>query len=373
MKFEDVIGNADVKRALVGMADSGRVPHALMFHENEGGGALALALAFFQYLNCGNRKEGDSCGECPACNQISKLIYPDLHFVFPVSGEKVTSVNFLEQWRNLLLKNPFFLENELYEALNLEKKSTAISVPEAKNILNWLSLSSFSDGYRAIIIWLPEKLKSEAANKLLKIVEEPSAKTLFMFITHSPEGVMKTIYSRCQLIRVLPADRREIAEAIPGWADVDREAAEYAAEFSAGSMGEALRSLSEKDANIAMWDMFARLMDNISDRNYLGTLETGEALAALDSREKQKTFCRYAEECIRKIYMMQAGLPELAGIRPDEKEFYTGFSGKCGGSFCQVATAALDRAYGMISRNVNQKLVFTCLVSRLFVSLKSGN
>ena len=139
MKFSDVIGNTEVKEALVRMADSGRVPHAIMFHENEGCGALALAVAFVQYLNCKSHNGEDSCGLCPSCNQISKLIWPDIHFVFPVAGEKVTSDNFIQKWRDLFIRNPFFMENELYETLELEKKASSISVADAKNVLNALS------------------------------------------------------------------------------------------------------------------------------------------------------------------------------------------------------------------------------------------
>ena len=221
MKFSDVIGNTEVKEALVRMADSGRVPHAIMFHENEGCGALALAVAFVQYLNCKSHNGEDSCGLCPSCNQISKLIWPDIHFVFPVAGEKVTSDNFIQKWRDLFIRNPFFMENELYETLELEKKASSISVADAKNVLNALSLSSFTDGYRAVVIWLPEKMNQDAANRLLKIVEEPSERTMFLFVTHNPERVLKTIRSRCQLIRVLPAEKEEIAKALPRWTGID--------------------------------------------------------------------------------------------------------------------------------------------------------
>ncbi len=370
MRFGDVIGNADVKRALVGMADSGRIPHAMIFHENEGCGGLALALAFFQYLNCRHHDAADSCGECPVCNQISKLIYPDLHFIFPVSGEKVTSATFLPQWRELFAKNPFFTENELYEALGIEKKSSNISVADARNILTQLSLSSFSEGYRAVVVWLPEKMQAEASNRLLKIVEEPSEKTLFLFVTHSPERVLKTISSRCQMIRVLPASTDEIAAALPRWTGIDGEAARYAADFASGSLGNAIRSLDEKDRDVMMMDLFTALMDNVLDRNLLGALDAGDALAALDSREKQKEFCRFAGDCVRKIYMLQSGMKEISGVRPDEMEFFSNAAERCGETFCIRAEAALSRALRMVERNVNQKIVFTNLVDRLFVSIK---
>jgi len=368
VRFDDVIGNSDVKKALVGMADSGRVPHAMIFHENEGCGALALALAFFQYLICKAPSDGDSCGKCPPCNQASKLIYPDLHFVFPVAGEKVTSSSFLPQWRELLLRNPYFMENELYEVLGIEKKSSSISVADAGEVLKWLSLSSFSDGYRAVVVWLPEKLRQEAANRLLKIVEEPSEKTLFFLITHAPERILKTISSRCQMIRVLPGAKDEIAAALPRWTGADEEAASYAAEFASGSMGMAIRSLAERDDNVEMMDMFMALMDGILSGDHMAVLEAGEAIAALDSREKQKAFCKFAGACVRKIYMLGRGMDGIAGIRPEEREFYEDAASKCGDAFCMRAAAALGRAHGMILRNVNQKIVFANLVNRLFVS-----
>lgn len=368
MKFSDIIGNAEVKEALVRMADSGRVPHAVMFHENEGCGALALAIAFLQYLNCKARHDGDSCGLCPSCNQISKLIYPDMHFVFPVAGEKVTSESFIKQWRELFVRNPFFMENELYEALEIEKKSSAISVADAKNVLNALSLSSFSDGYRAIVIWLPEKMNQESANRLLKIVEEPADKTLFLFITHNPERVLKTIRSRCQLIRVLPATKKEIADALPRWTGIDSEAATYAAEFADGSIGKAIRSLAERDENVEMMDIFMKLMDGILGRDYLSVLETGEILSALESREKQKAFCKFAGDCVRKIYMFQQNMSEISGIRPEDADFYADAARRCGPSFCSKALNILSRAYSLVVRNVNQKILFTNMVNRLFVS-----
>ena len=149
MRFSDVIGNAEVKAALVRMAVAGRIPHTMMFYENEGCGALALIVAFMQYLNCKHRGEEDSCGTCPACNQISKMIYPDMHFVFPTaskdkSSEKPSSLTYIQKWRELFVRNPFFMENELYESLGIDKKSSVIPVLDAQIILNELSLSSYS-------------------------------------------------------------------------------------------------------------------------------------------------------------------------------------------------------------------------------------
>ena len=169
---------------------------------------------------------------------------------------------------------------------------------------------------------------------------------------------------------MLPATADEIAVALPRWTGVDGEAARYAADFASGSMGNAIRSLDEKDRDVMMMDLFTALMDNVLDRNLLGALDAGDALAALDSREKQKAFCRFAGDCVRKIYMLQSGMKEISGVRPDEMEFFANVAGRCGETFCGKAEAALSRAHKMVERNVNQKIVFTNLVDRLFVSIK---
>ena len=216
MRFADVIGNAEVAKALISMADSGRVAHAMLMYENEGCGALALALAYIQYLNCRNRQNGDSCGECPSCRQMSKLIHPDVHYVFPVnkgpktSDDKPTSESYLPYWRELASANPYFVEADLQRAIGIESKNGLIAVAEAKNIINKLSLTAVADGYKAVVFYLPEKMNQETANRLLKLVEEPPVNTLFIFITHAPEKVLQTIFSRCQSVRVLPLAKEEL-------------------------------------------------------------------------------------------------------------------------------------------------------------------
>ena len=252
MRFADIIGSEDIKKALVSMADTGRVAHAMLFYENEGCGALPLALAYVQYLNCPHRHDGDSCGECPVCNRISKLIYQDLHFIFPVnSGSKVqasarpTSETYLPLWRELVLKNPYFLESQLYETLGIENKSGNITVAEAKYILEKLSLTSVEDGYKCVLVWLPERMNAEAANRLLKVVEEPPGKTVFIFITHAPEKILQTISSRCQSFRVLPASKAEVGRVLSERFSLGGEEAAALANISGGSIGTALREAGE--------------------------------------------------------------------------------------------------------------------------------
>ena len=377
MRFSEIPGNAEVKKALVNIVDGGRVPHAILFHENEGGGALALIQAFLQYLNCKDRHDGEACGVCPTCQQISRFSHPDVHYSFPItSGSKVSgtvsslnSDHFVKYWRELAVANPYFLENELTSALGIEKKSGLISATEAKYILKKLSLAPVTDSYRAIVIWLPEKMNAAAANSLLKEIEEPNEKTVFLLVTHNPEDVMATIASRCLRIRVQPASVEEIAGTLETEFGTEPELAARTAEFAGGSMGQALFMLSDDYLSSAMYNLFADLMDRLTARDLEGTLRIGEDLAGLESREKQKAFCNFAGECVRKIFMIQQNLESLAGIAPEEKEFYRKMASSCKKSFARKSLMFLDRASMLLERNVNQKIIFCNLVCRMFFTI----
>ena len=377
MKFSDIRGNEDIKKAFVGMVDSGRIPHAILMYENDGCGALPLALAFMQYINCKNKENGDSCGVCPSCNQNSKLIYPDIHFTFPVtSGSKVSGEvgnlecsQFSEYWRDLVLKNPYFLENELPIALGYEKKSGLISKAEGAAILRKLSVSSLSDGYRGVIMYLPEKMNGQTANMLLKSIEEPSEKTIFILITHNPESVLQTISSRCIRIRVTPLSEEEVRSSLVTRLGVTDSDAVEAAKFAEGSVGKALQRIAVRTENVEISDLFQDLMQNLMQKDLLSALEVGDAISSLDSREKQKTFCTYAGAAIRKIFLLQQGLNNIAGIEPEYEVFYNDAATRCQKTFCRKAADIFSHAFGMLDRNVNQKVVFTSLVGRLFVSI----
>ena len=351
MRFADVIGNAQVVQALSSMADSGRVAHAMLMYENEGCGALALALAYVQYLNCSNPSGGDSCGECPSCRQMSKLIHPDVHFVFPVnkgpksSDDKPVSESYIKYWRELATSDPYFSEADLQRAIGIESKNGLIAVAEAKSIISKLSLTAVSDGYKAVIFYLPEKMNQETANRLLKMVEEPPVKTLFIFITHAPEKVLQTIFSRCQSIRVLPLSKEEQKR-------VDE-----------------LRPEKDMEEYNAFMDLFADLMRALAGRDLSAALECGDAVASLDSREKQKAFCTFAADCIRKIFMIRQNMPQLAGIREEERDFYEEISGRFSVNFCTRSITNIEKVVSMIDRNVNSKILFCDLVNRLFLSI----
>lgn len=322
------VSNASVAAALRQMAESGRIPHAMLLHQNDGGAAFPLILDFLDEVYGHNPR-------------VRKLIHPDIHFVFPVAGQdKPVSDRFIGEWRNLLLENPCFYENELYTAIGIESKQSLISVYEARSILDKLSLSAVEGGYRTVVLYLPEKMNQQAANALLKMVEEPPEKTLFMLVTLQPEKVLTTIYSRCLSLRVRPFSRTEDREVHA------KEAADTA----------------------ALSDLFHDLVDALLRKDLLGALETGDAVAELGSREKQKRFCRVAGEGLRNIFLIQQGLSELADVPEDEAAFCAEAAGKLRRSFSRQALPALDRALLLLERNVNQKILFTDLVNRLYMT-----
>ena len=327
MTFAQVPGNQEVKQALIGMVDVGRVPHAILFHEDDGGGAFPLALAFLQYLYCRHRSGGDSCGQCPSCGKIAKLIHPDVHFVFPTAAG-VLSEQYMEPLRRLVAEHPAFTEAELLEALGLEGKIPMIAVAESRRLLEKLSLSALEGGYRAVVIYLPERMNAEAANRLLKMIEEPPQQTQFLLISHQVEKVLTTISSRCQRIRIRPSG----AAAETAFAD-------------AGLLDELMTALLGKDL--------------------LGALEVSERIAALPSRESAKAFCIFAADRLRQMFLCQQGVQGLGDCPPEVRRW----AGRCRKTFPRTAMSALDRARMLVDRNVNQKIIFTDLVDRLYLQI----
>ena len=308
---------SELLNTLCGMADTGRVPHAILLHEEDGGGGVALGMKFLEHLYGGNPR-------------VAKMIHPDIHFVFPLilSGDAV-SEQYAKEWRALVQENPGFSEGDLYDALGFEGKNTVISVKEANFLLGVLSRYSLEGGYTTVVIYLPEKMNSVAANKLLKILEEPPQQTLFLMVTHAPERLLPTILSRCQLFRM-------------------------------ESSGSAEVTLRYDDGGL-----LSSLMDAVIARDLSAALEVGEQLAALPSRDSMRAFCRYAAEKMRRVFLVQQGLESLAG---DDAEV-SAWASACKKTFPRKALEALDKASALIGRNVNQKILFTDMVNRFYVNI----
>jgi DNA polymerase-3 subunit delta' len=320
-----VYGNEEVVNALHRMVESGHIPHAMLLHQEDGGGAFPIVLNFLEELYGGNPRVG-------------KLIHPDIHFVFPVAGsDKPVSMQYIGAFRALLQENPYFYENELYAAIGIEGKQSNISVNEARSILERLSLSAVEGGYRTVVVYLPEKMNVQAANALLKMVEEPPEKTLFLFITQAPEKVLITISSRCLHMRIQPLSLE---------AEADVHAREAA-------------------GNTVLMDLFHDLLNAIVARDLFQALETGEAVSELKVREQQKSFCRLASEDLRRVFLLQK-MPQLARLPEGTQPYYSSMAQRLKPTFARRAMAVLDRALLLVERNVNQKILFTDMVNQLY-------
>ena len=361
MTLDSIIGNKDAVTALSGMVRDGRIPHAMMLYENDGCGAMAIILAFLSEVFRDEHK-------------VSGLIHPDVHYIYPVAaGSKVTekvqnlrAELFLKYWRDLMKANPYALESEVNEAFGIEGKQTVINNAEAREILETIYLTPVEGGWKAVVVYLPEKMNATAANRLLKAVEEPPEKTIFLMVTHAPEKVMQTISSRCQALRILPYSREDIGRILVSGFEKDPADAEEAALASGGSVGAAIHYLSDKEDYQEQMEIFRNLMDAVGSRDLAAALSCGETLSEIGSREKQKAFCKFAGECLRKVFLIQQGLTGIAGISPAEEEFFSSIAGKFRKNFPRQAAACLDRAQMLIDRNVNQKILFCELVGRLY-------
>ena len=345
MQFSQIIGNDELKAVLTRMVDSDRLPHAILLTEDGDWGGIAFATALAQYVNCEHPHDGDSCGECNSCHKYSKLIHPDQHYVFPVAAtkeltesEKKTPISdyFIGNFRRLLLADSYFSEQTMYEVLGLENKSGNISVHEAKRIFEKLSLTASEGRSKTIIIYLPEKMNQEAANKLLKLLEEPPLGTLFILVSHAPDKILSTIRSRCQRIQLKPLSTEEHRRA----------------------------GLSSQ-TNPEFRELLTGIIKAGLDKRLIDTFPIWESLAEM-GREKQRDWCLYSEKFIRNIYLTSLSMQTVADTDPAEEAIITELASKIKPDFYEKAFRALESAIGSVEGNVNAKLTFCNLCNIMY-------
>ena len=367
MRFADIIGHDELKARLRAQIDAGRGSHAQLFSGEAGFGTLPLALAYVQYLFCKNRHDGDSCGVCPSCQQIEALAHPDLHFVFPVnkrekkSGEVVTSDMFLDKWREIWhQKGGIFSAEEWYSMLDLGKTMKGlISAKESEEIIRKLQFKSFSSDYKAMIIWLPEAMNQEAANKILKILEEPWDKTLFILVSEHTELLLQTITSRTQEVSVGRIDIETLKRIAMAEGKIDHEA-HTMARLANGSMLE-LRELLRGETDeirATSFELFVRLMRLSYNDKHLELFEWADDISAL-SREGQRQFLLHSVRLLRESYMLHAGLGSLSYLWGEEEKFCRNFAPYIGNQNIEFLVEEIERAMLQIAQNGAPRIVFT--------------
>ena len=381
MQFKAILGQEAVKAHLIRSVEAGRVSHAQLFTGNEGVGALPLAIAYAQYLNCPHRHQGDSCGVCPSCYQIEQLAHPDLHFVVPVntpkgksSGEKPLSSRFMPQWREIVTRTGgYFSEQQWYEAIEIDNKQGNISTFEVDEIIRDLSFKAFESEYKIVLIWLPERMNVQAANKLLKIIEEPWEKTLFLMVSESPDKLLPTIVSRTQSVNV-PGIETEVMIDYLRRQGVSEADAPKMARLSRGSLLEAQRLVASLQTNEhqASFDYFVQLMRLSYENRHMELLEWAETVASL-GREEQKNLMVNSIRLIRDSYMMTAGVSEISFLFGKEYDFCKRFAPYVNNSNVERLVSEMELVIRQIGQNGNPKIIFphfALTISKLIGPLK---
>ena len=382
MQFKDVIGQERVKAQLRAAVHEGRIPHAQLFVGAEGVGKLQLAIAYAQYIACPHRTETDSCGQCPTCLQFGKLQHPDLHFVFPIVKTDTGDVcdDFIGPFRSLILEKGYFDLDDWHTALGVETKQSQIYEKESSEILRKLSLKSFGDGYKFMIIWQPQKMNATCANKLLKLLEEPPQKTVFLLVTEQPDLLLTTILSRVQQVRIPGLSESEIADGLRS-KGFTNNVAEWA-HIACGSFLAALKQAEQNSANQRYCEDFIALMRQAYTVGKIkDVVKKSEALQALrqwsldiaDSkvgRERQKAFLQYAQRQVRENYIFNLQHPEMNYQTAEEREFSQRFAPFINAGNVEQIMDELDRAEKQISQNGNAKIIFFDLCLQFIVLLK---
>lgn len=398
MQFKEVIGQEETKQQLVNMVQQNRLSHALLFLGKEGSGALSLAIAFAQYLTCdkingrstaeaalfgeptANEQQttvNDSCGICASCIKAKQLVHPDIHFSFPVvtkkSGSPPISADYITEWRNFVNSYPYGNVYDWLQAISADNKQGNITAQECNDIIRKLSLKSFESGYKILIMWMPEYLGKEG-NKLLKLIEEPPANTLFILVAENESQILNTILSRCQLVKIPLLEANDIETALITRNNCNPDQAKQIANVSEGNYREALQLAQNADE-----DFHSLLRDwlNATLKNQpQAQVKCIEEMARL-GRENQKQFLRYFNHLLELAIRLQiltgaANENLLASMSVNEQDFAQRLNKVATLEQQQAIIEETDKATYYIERNANAKMLFHALTIKMFHIVKNN-
>ncbi len=370
MQFRDVIGQHDIKRQLIQTVQENRISHARLFLGPEGAGCLPLALAYAQYISCESRTLTDSCGECPSCRKYSRLIHPDLHFSYPFFARHKddTALSFIEEWRDAFLTNPYLGLDEWRNQLDAENKQANINIAECHQIIKKLSLKPFESEYKVLIMWLPEYL-DKAGNTLLKVIEEPPQKTLFLLVAQSQDQILNTILSRTQLIKVPRLKDQDVKEFLINKFHIQEEQAARITYLSEGNVQTAINlSKEESNNNFGLFTDWLRMCFTNRGIQVIEFAETASRMG----RENQKNFLRYGTKLLREVMMLLSGAADLVHLPQNERAFAENFMRSADLAKTEALVSELEKAHYHIERNANPKILFLD-VSLQFIKILKFN
>jgi DNA polymerase-3 subunit delta' len=375
MQFSEILGQEHIKNHLTRSADLGRIPHAQLFVGPEGSGTLAMAIAYVQYILCGNQN-GENNGENYACNiKFQKLSHPDLHFAYPtVTTDEVKknpkSIDFIADWREFVLQNPYGGLFDWYAVLGVQNKQGEIRVDDAQEILKSLSLKAYEGGYKIMIVWMADKLNIAASNKLLKLLEEPPEKTVFILISENEEDIIQTIRSRCQILHFNGLSEAVIADALVSREEIDSKLATKLAHQAQGNYNAALHLLRDKDEEHPFEQWFVTWVRAAfkakKDAAAIQDLILWSEKIATLGREAQKKFLQFCMEMFRQALLINYETPSLVYFEPKVDKFkLENFAPFVNGNNIQDIFKELSDAMYHIERNGNAKIILTDLSIKL--------
>ncbi len=374
MYFKDIIGQEALKNRFIQSVKDAQLPHAQLISGDSGTGTLQLALAYARYVACTNRGENDACGVCSSCKQFDKLAHPDTHFVFPIfkpnSNKKWVCDDFLPQWRNIVQEKGYFSYQQWMSHIKAENAQGMIYAEESDEIIRKLNYKAYESTHKVMIIWLPEKMNETCSNKLLKLLEEPPANTIFLMVTENSDLLLATIRSRTQLIRVKGIDTQSLASAIRSRISLDNEIVDEACRMSGGSILKAMDYCLTSEDNAWYLDQFIRCMrgaytianftsdKRVEKQRSLKDLKMWADEMAKVGREREKNYLSYAQRLLRENFILNLQQAELNYLNRAEKTFSSKFYPFINHTSVLSFMEELELAERHIENNVNARLVF---------------
>ena len=375
MQLSEILGQDHIKNHLTRSANLGRIPHAQLFIGPEGSGTLPMAIAYAQYILC-NNQNGENSGANESCNlKFQKISHPDLHFVYPtVSTEKVDkkpkSIDFITDWRLFITQNPYGGLFDWYSVLGVQNKQGLIRVDDAAEVLKTLALKSYEGGYKILIIWMADKMNVDASNKLLKLLEEPPEKTVFILISENEEDIIQSIRSRCQVLHFNGLSEHVIKEALVSRENIEPKIATKIAHQAQGNYNKALHLLKDDKEEFPFEQWFvvwvrAAFKAKGNPAVIADLIQWSEQIAAL-GRETQKKFLQFCIDLFRQALMHNYETPGLVYLEPTVENFSIAkFAPFVNGNNIHEIFQELSDAIYHIERNGNAKIILTDLSIKL--------
>jgi len=371
MFFRDVIGQDSLKRQLIATAQKGVVPHSQLFCGQAGCGTFPLAFAYARYLNCIKRTETDACGQCSSCLKYNEIAHPDLYFIFPmtvVERKKTVCDDYMKEWRTFLSTHIYFDIHRWLEEIDATKQAI-IYAKESDEIMRKVSLKIYEATYRILLIWMPERMHTACANKLLKVIEEPPPNTIILMVSEEPDRILGTILSRSQRINVKPIDTQTLAQYARSQYELEANNARQVARMAHGNYLQMIEILHDSEENAFFLQQFVLMMRNSWAKNVKGMKVFAEEMASL-KKERQRNFLNYCQRFVRENFIYRFQTSEMNYMNQKESDFSVNFARFINERNVFGLMEELTEADRHLVQNVNAKMVFFDVALRITTLLR---